>query len=189
MKDCKIEEIIRLCGWTPINMCVNSSVEFLVAMCSNDTTQSKVVRLSGYIEKQTIQFDDKGKPLYSGNSATKHIAENKNHDICVSDCGANTEVVVNLNGKLLFIYTGYAVESITNQFLPTVIITDSQSRILIADSNNDFIHILDKDGQFLHFIRNIKSPHGLCANKLDHIYVANYFTGTVKIVKYLKDIT
>lgn len=163
-------------------------MSFLVAICSNDTTQSKVVRLSRYIEKQTIQFDDKGKPLYSGNSSTKHIAENKNHDICVSDCGANTVVVVNLNGKLRFIYSGYALESNTNQLLPTGITTDSQSRILIAESNNHCIHTLDKDGQFLRFISNIKSPHGLCVNKLGHIYVANY-CGTVKIVKYLKDIT
>lgn len=65
MKDGKIEEIIRLCGWTPINLCVTSADEFLVAMC----------------------------------------------------------------------------------------------------------------------------PHGLCVDKLDHIYVANYVTGIVKIVRYLKDIT
>lgn len=47
MKDGKIEEIIRLCGWTPINMCVTSSDEFWVAMCSNDTTQSScsIVRI------------------------------------------------------------------------------------------------------------------------------------------------
>lgn len=117
-------------------------------MCSNDTTQSKIVRFSGYIEKQTIQFDDKGKPLYSGKSATKHIAENKKHDICVADCGAITVVVVDLNGKLRFIYSGYALESNTNHFLHSGIATDSQSRILTADSNNQCIHILDKDGLF-----------------------------------------
>lgn len=33
-----------------------------------DETQSRVVCYSGYTEKQSIQFYDKGKPLYAGNN-------------------------------------------------------------------------------------------------------------------------
>lgn len=38
---------------------------------------TEVVRYSGSIETQLIQYNDSGKPLYSSND-TKYITENKN---------------------------------------------------------------------------------------------------------------
>ncbi|XP_065937856.1 uncharacterized protein [Magallana gigas] len=44
------EELIRLHGWKPANLCVTSTGDILVTMYSNDRTQSKVVRYSGSTE-------------------------------------------------------------------------------------------------------------------------------------------
>lgn len=76
----RAEEWIIILGWVPSNLCVTESGDLLVTctMYSEDTTQSKVVRYSGSTEKQTIQFDDEGNPLYSGNSQIKYITENRN---------------------------------------------------------------------------------------------------------------
>eukprot|EP00105_Crassostrea_gigas_P019803 XP_011438414.1 PREDICTED: uncharacterized protein LOC105335965 [Crassostrea gigas] len=189
VKNGKTEELIRLDGWRPGKLCVTSTGDILVSMFSNDAAQSKVVRYSDSTEKQTIQFDDKGKPLYSGNKKTKYIIENRNQDICVADCGAGEVVVVNQDGKLRWRYTGYrSIFADNHPFKPRGITTDSQSHILTADGEMDFIHILDMNGQVIRYIDNcdLKTPWGLCIDNEDNLFVCERRGGNVKKIKYLK---
>ena len=185
VKNNQTEEIIRIQGWIPKNLCVTSSSDLLVTMYSDDYTQSKVVRLADSIVKQTIQFDDKGKPLYSG---TIWITENRNLDICVADLGARAVVVVNQTGKLRFRYTGHTSPSKNKRFIPCGITTDSQSRILTADCNNHCIHILEESGQFLRYIDNcdLKDPDGLYLDNNENLLVCENGRSNVKQIKYVK---
>lgn len=89
----QIKDMIRLEKWKPTNICAISPYDILVVMRNDDNTQSKVVRFSGDEEKQTIQFDEIGKPLYSGNDEIKYIAINKKN-ICVADWEAGAVVVL-----------------------------------------------------------------------------------------------
>ena len=178
----KILTLFKLSGWTPLSLCSTSSGELLVIMTSDDYKQTKVVRYSGSTEKQTIQRDDQGNPLFR---SAGYLSENRNLDICVAVNAFGTVVVVSAAGKLRFRYTGPPFT--TQETLhPAGITADRQVCILISDCVNHNIHIIDQDCNFLRFIDKgaLQSLWGLCVDSRNNLFVAERKTRKVKKIQY-----
>lgn len=184
VKNTKIKTLINLPGWIPLNLCISCFGDILIILVSDDNKQTKVARYSGSEEKQIIQYNEEKEPLYSSGE-NKYITENRNLDICVADCKARAVVVVDQAGKFRFAFTG-PPSSVKDSFIPVGITTDSRCRILIADTKNHRIYIINQDGQFFRQIDNcdLHSPWGICVDYRDNLFVAEYQTGKVKKVKY-----
>lgn len=171
----KADILITLHDWIPRGICVTSSGDLLITKTHEG--QSKVVRYSGTVEKQVIQVDGTTRCYYL------YLTENRNSDICIS-----REDIVDVfteTGERRFRYTGHRHPPKWNQaFSPRGITTDSYCHILIADTNNKCVHIIDQDGKFLQYIDcGMRKPWGLCIDSRDFLYLADNKKKSTQIVK------
>ncbi|XP_062599854.1 uncharacterized protein LOC134261427 [Saccostrea cucullata] len=115
-----------------------------------DYTKAKVTRMTSTGDHiQTIQYQSKGKKLYSRPVC---ITENSNGDIVVSDYDYGV-VVTDKGGQYRFSYTGPPSGS---RLLPQGICTDSLSNILVSDRHTFQIHLIDKDGNYCFLLQTSK---------------------------------
>ncbi|XP_078327591.1 uncharacterized protein LOC111115561 isoform X1 [Crassostrea virginica] len=167
--------------FSPQGIAVCKSGDILISLWNNeiaDRSIGKVIsmtntfQLAGGFEI----FMDKNRPLLV---CPTYLKENGNGDICVSDVGA--VVVTDAGGMLRFQYQGTSRNS---NFEPYGLCCDTACNIIIADMNNNKIHVIDKDGSFLHYLwyEGIKMPRALCIDENDNVYVGEWNTSSIKVI-------
>ncbi|XP_078320096.1 uncharacterized protein LOC111114020 [Crassostrea virginica] len=177
--DKKVTEIIKTKDWRPGS--VHSSRingDILVGMDTDE--EAKVTRYSkAGKEIQNIQWNNEGQELYS---EPDYITENINGDICTSDYGKDSLVVVNKSGQHRFSYTGQG-----SVFRPWGICTDVLGHILVGERS---VHLLDQDGRFLTFIVSSQQEFEhlvcVCVDDENNLYVGQLANSSVSVYKYLK---
>lgn len=186
VREGKISKLLDLSGWIPFGVTFNADDDLMVCMRREDYQESKVGIFSQGKLKKEIQFDETGKPLFSASRNNMYIKENANRDICVSDWNACAVIVLKSSGELRFRYTGNLSRSF-KQFYPHGIVTDNYCRILVVDRKNDCLHVIDRNGKFLTYITcSLQDPYVLSIDPDENVWVGEYDTGCVKVIRYLE---
>lgn len=181
----KAEVLINLHDWKLLSLCITAFGELLVCMTDVRKYRCRVVRFNQDLEiRQIIQYDHRGKSLYTSGMLSKCIEENKNGDICLADCDAAGVIVTDRAGQLRFRYDGKTSFQNNAPFRPVGIATDSKAHILVSDSLK--IHIIKENGRFLRFLDIVCSnPLRLALDEDDNLYIADTH-GNVKVVQYTR---
>ncbi|XP_078330473.1 uncharacterized protein LOC144624512 [Crassostrea virginica] len=176
-------------GWIPWKLCCTRSGDILVHVFKGSGLQrkNKIIRYQVQNMKQEINKDGQGNPIFKNGGNPLYMSENNNGDVCLSDRNANTMVVVDHTGRVRFRYDGTPARR-EKSFAPRDIVTDALSQIIVADIDNNCLHILDQNGQFLTCVDvcGLKKPRGLSADSEGRLWVGLLDTGEIKVIKYLE---
>nr|XP_022311684.1 tripartite motif-containing protein 3-like [Crassostrea virginica]XP_022311685.1 tripartite motif-containing protein 3-like [Crassostrea virginica]XP_022311686.1 tripartite motif-containing protein 3-like [Crassostrea virginica] len=189
VRDGKTETLITTPrGWIPGRLSCTRSRDVLVHVYKGKGphTKNKIIRYEGKGIKQDINNDGQGNPIFKDGEYPLYMSENNNGDVCVSDVNADTVVVVDKTGRVRFRYDGAPARR-EKSFDPRGIVTDALSQIIVTDYNNDCLHVLDQDGQFLRCVDDcgLEKPVRLSVDSEGRLWVVSGKSGEIKVIEYL----
>ncbi|KAH3842473.1 E3 ubiquitin-protein ligase TRIM71-like [Dreissena polymorpha] len=118
------------------------------------------------------------------------VAVNANKDIIVSEWAKGNDHVVALtgDGKMKWKYHGPTTLELKDQFVPNAIACDKYCQVLIADSHNRAIHLVDRDGHFIKLLLTEKEglgePWSVAVDSENFLWVGDT-EGNIKVYKYM----
>lgn len=175
---------ITTCADGGLFVCMTDSY----SSCASDNSRRFVAKYTKDLKLEKVfEFED-NKRLFT---RPYRIAENINGDICVTDktsMGSGRVVVLDRNGKFKFAFEGPSNNQCSGNFSPAGITCDNYGRVLVADTNNNCVHVLDPNGNFVGFLLKQGdtpvSPHSLCIDSNCQLWVGDE-EGNIKLYDYL----
>ena len=188
-----IERLIKTPDeYYPEEVCCTRSGDILVHMRSTVAIKlivkrrNKIVRYHDLKMTQEIKNDEHGNLLLKEGLGPLFMTENINGDICISDTNAQVVVAVDKCGNVQFRYEGKSYGK-QEAFSPGYIVTDSLGEVILTDRDNDCLHILDQNGQFLMIVNDcgLERPYGLSVDSKGRLWVALPDSREIKVIQYL----
>ncbi|XP_061166371.1 E3 ubiquitin-protein ligase TRIM71-like [Saccostrea echinata] len=179
----------------PLSLCKSGPGEILLSLVDNlsnsrSRSSTRVVQrmtLSGQVNA-TYQYENDGKtPLFT---KPYRIALSSHKDIIVADqTGSHSGrlCVLDLDGRVRFFYEGKGGK---RDFKPSGVCCDVENNVIVADSANHTIHIINQDGEFLRYLLTKKDglvyPFSVAMFR-DVLWIGGYY-GLIKVykVKHIK---
>ncbi|XP_078330862.1 uncharacterized protein LOC144624771 [Crassostrea virginica] len=191
VRDGKSETLItQPRGWRPGTLCCTRSGDILVHVYKERGSEKKfkIIRYQGKNIKEEICNDGQGNPIFKDGPYSLFMSENNNGDVCVSDRNADAVVLVDKTGRVRFRYDGSPARR-EKSFGPKGIVTDVLNQIIVTDINNDCLHILDQNGQFLRCVDDcgLEKPLGLSLDSEGRLWVGSDKSGEIKVIEYLQN--
>ncbi|XP_022311815.1 uncharacterized protein LOC111117042 [Crassostrea virginica] len=191
VRDGKSETLITTPeGLRPLTLSCTRSGDILVHVCKGSGPQrkNKIIRYKGQNIKKEIGNDGQGYPIFKDGEYQLYMSENNNGDVCVSDVNADAVIVVEKTGRVRFRYDGTPARR-EKSFDPRGIVTDTLSQIIVTDYNNNSLHILDENGEFLGCVDDcgLTKPYALSVDSEGRLWVGLCGTGVIQVIEYLQN--
>ncbi|KAJ8299649.1 hypothetical protein KUTeg_023709 [Tegillarca granosa] len=146
---------------------------------------SKLVQLNkdGKLQK-IIQYNlDGTTPLFEN---PERVCGNRNGDLIITQPFKNI-IILDNQGKKRSEYNGQ-VQCLPKRFNPQCTVTDKLSHILVSDYDNSTVHLLDKSGNFIQFIKpqtgTFSHPEGMCIDKRNKLWICSENGSKILVVNY-----
>lgn len=175
-EDGKFETAFNMSPYSTFGLCATKTDDILVCV-ANETDQAAVVRVNRdkeIVQKISTQADGKtylfDTPMF--------VAESRNDNICVINYDDNecfSVLILNPHGHLVNTYTGAPDIRMDHNFTAWYLQTDHYNNILISDTGNSCIHVLNRFGNFVQFLFTSKdklgSPGGMSIDSTGKLWV------------------
>ncbi|CAG2185150.1 unnamed protein product [Mytilus edulis] len=111
------------------------------------------------------------------------LEESVQGNICVVDkldeSRRGRVIILGQSGQVIQIYTGHPdINTEDRPFKPSDILTTPLDNVIVADSKNHALHILDSNGQIISYYRvnliGIQGLYSLALSTPGHLYIGNY---------------
>ncbi|XP_078330478.1 uncharacterized protein LOC144624515 [Crassostrea virginica] len=180
--------INTLPSWRPGRLCSTRAGDIFVHVHrggESDNRRNKIIRYRGQDIIQQIYRDGQNNPIFGDGVCARFMSENKNEDICVSNIYLRNVVVVDRAGNVRFRYDGSPARR-ENPFGPRGIVTDALSQIIVADIDNNCLHVLDQNGQFLRCVDGcqLEDPCKVSVDSRGRLWVGCQ-NGKIIVIEYL----